>query len=109
MKKSLCFLLLWPIEYFADPIHPPQSLVFFRSDTGRSFAFGNTFFLKLRPGTPIDLLTDEYNLTIRKRYGDRLFLMETNDSEPMGLVSRLDKSEGVEYAWPNVYKKIDKR
>lgn len=115
MKYFLAYFL--PMLLFAETYNFKNQMVslektkegFYKNSNGMEVQIKNNFFIKLNDRTEIKELLEKYNLVLLKEYSNRLFLVKSDIEKLLELIETIDNDNDVFYAYPNLYKKLEKR
>ena len=83
---------------------------FYKTDRGQTVGISKAFILKLKEEKILDKLVEKYQLTVKKRLTQKLYLMEAKSiEETLDICNRLYEENNVSYAHPDFIKKIKSR
>jgi len=116
MKKQLIIILL---PFFINA----QTFIFnnkvvslekiskniYKNDERKELKIKDNFFLKIDNNVTIETILNNYNLHIVKSYSTQLYLVKSSENQLLELIEEIDSDIDVIYAYPNFYKKLEKR
>ncbi len=80
----------------------------YQKENGDIIGIKKTLFVMMHDNLDINELLKEYNLTIIKRYTDKLFLLKSYTNKTLSLTHKINSTKKY-YAYPNIAKKIQVR
>jgi len=81
----------------------------YKKSDGTIVNLKNTFFVKLKEVTNLDLLLSYYNIHIKKQYKDNMYLFESKERDLFKIMKQIQKEPYVLSVTPNSFKRIDIR
>ena len=81
----------------------------YKNNEGKEFRIKDNFFVKIDKDAKVETILNQYDLSILKSYSKQLYLLKSNKSELLELIEEVDGDIDVVYAYPNFYKKLEKR
>lgn len=115
MKYFLVYF--FPLLLFAETYNFKNEMVtlektkegFYKNSNGMKVQIKDNFFIKLNDGSEIKEVLEKYNLVLLKKYSSKLFLVKSDTKKLLELIETIDSDNDVLYAYPNLYKKLEKR
>lgn len=109
-----CYFYKYNKKTILLPLHSSarteKNIDFYQNERGIVLGVSDGIIVKLKDSEGVEDLLKEFNLTLKKKLDDNLYLLKTQSKKvTIELSNRLHEKEGVEYAHPDFIKKSVRR